>query len=132
MQLVELDFKINDIVEGKVLRIKPFGAIVQLPNQKQGLVHISHVSQKFIQDINEHVKVDDVVKVKILEMDIPNNKISLSMKDAMPREPKPQKTFTTNKEQPATIPNTFEDIMSGWLKDSNDKQATLNKRAKRR
>lgn len=127
MQLVETDFKINDIVEGKVVKIKPFGAIVQLPNQKNGLVHISHLSSKFIQDINEFVKIDDIVKVKILEMDLQNNKIALSMKEALPKEPKVQKQHNPNNQS-----NSFEDIMSGWLKDSNDKQATLNKRAKRR
>ncbi len=128
MQTTDSEFKLNDIVEGVVTRILPYGLIVSLPNKKQGLVHISQVSHKFIQDINEHITINDIVKVKIIELDLENNKISLSIKDATPKvEPK----ATIEKPQKQSS-NGFEDIMSSWLKDSNEKHAALNKRAKRR
>ncbi len=128
MQVLESELKVNDIVEGKVVKVKPFGAIVSLPNDKHGLVHISHVRSMFVSVINDSIKIDDVVKVKILDIDMSNNKIGLSIKDALPKPKKPQQL----KSQPKPSTSSFEDIMSGWLKDSNDKQATLNKRAKRR
>ena len=59
--------EVGSIVEGKVVRVKPFGAIVSLGNT-QGLVHISQVANSFVQDINDHVKVGDMVKVKVLSM----------------------------------------------------------------
>ncbi len=128
MHTIDSELKLNDIVEGVVTRILPYGLIVSLPNQKQGLVHISQVSHKFIQDINEHISLNETVKVKIIELDLENNKISLSIKDAIPKvETKP--TFEKPSKQNS---NGFEDIMSSWLKDSNEKQAALNKRAKRR
>ncbi len=130
MQILESELKVNDIVEGKVVKVKPFGAIISLPNEKHGLVHISHISSKFVSDINDSIKIDDVVKVKILDIDMSNNKIGLSIKDALPKPQKPQQLKSQPK--PSSSPSSFEDIMSGWLKDSNDKQATLNKRAKRR
>ena len=60
--------EVGSIVEGKVVRVKPFGAIVSLGNT-QGLVHISQVANSFVQDINDHVKVGDMVKVKVLSID---------------------------------------------------------------
>ena len=70
--------EVGSIVEGKVVRIKPFGAIVSLGEQVQGLVHISQVANTFVQDINDHVKVGDIVKVKVLSIDPETNKIALS------------------------------------------------------
>ena len=71
--------EVGSIVEGKVVRVKPFGAIVSLGNT-QGLVHISQVANSFVQDINDHVKVGDMVKVKVLSID----EIIASLKDGDP------------------------------------------------
>ena len=73
----ENKFEVGSIVEGKVLKLKPFGAIVELDSSTQGLVHISQVANGFVQDINEHLKEGDVVKVKVINIDSENNKISL-------------------------------------------------------
>ena len=61
--------EVGSIVEGKVIRVKPFGAIVSIGEQAQGLVHISQVANSFVQDINDHVKVGDTVTVKVLSVD---------------------------------------------------------------
>ncbi|MGL4790545.1 MAG: S1 RNA-binding domain-containing protein, partial [Anaerotignaceae bacterium] len=50
---------VGNIVEGKVIKITPFGAIVAIDGGGQGLVHISQIANSFVQDINEHLKVDD-------------------------------------------------------------------------
>lgn len=123
--------EIGSILEGSVIRLKPFGAIVSLPDNKQGLVHISHVSSKFIEKIEDHVSVGDVVKVKVIGIDDETKKISLSIKEAMPQE---KKAFTPKPklQKAPQAPVTFEDKLSDWLKDSTEKQATLNKRSKRR
>ena len=68
----------GSVVEGKVVRIKPFGAIVQLEGGAQGLVHISQIANGFVQDINDHVAVGDTVKVKVMSVDEENKKIALS------------------------------------------------------
>ena len=73
--------QVGTIVEGKVLRIKPFGAIVSLGDKTQGLVHISQVANSFVQDINEHVSVGDIVKVKVIKIDMERKKVALSMKN---------------------------------------------------
>ncbi len=85
---------IGNIYDGKVTRVKPFGALVSLPSGQQGLVHISHISNKFIENIDEHIKVDDEVKVKLLAIEEDGKKISLSIKETVEKQnfkPKPQK-----------------------------------------
>ncbi|MGL4799318.1 MAG: CvfD/Ygs/GSP13 family RNA-binding post-transcriptional regulator [Cellulosilyticaceae bacterium] len=117
-------FQVGQIIEGTVTGVKPFGAFVALDETTQGLVHISHVTHGFLENINEAVKVGDKVKVKILSIDGEKGKISLSMKNAKPSQSKPPK-----KENPV---EDFENLMKGFLKDSNDRQADLNKRLNNR
>lgn len=146
--------QVGNIVEGKVLRIKPFGAIVSLGDKVQGLVHISQIANNFVQDINEHIAVGDVVKVKVLSVDEASNKISLSIREALPsttKNTKPsnfEKKFRTKEHKsnyenrtirpaddyfkPQSAPSDFEDKMKDWLKQSNERQAGLNKRANKR
>lgn len=129
------ELEVGSVIEGTVVKVKPFGAIVLLPNKKQGLLHISHVSSKFIEDINDFVSAGDVVKVKVLTYDKENNKISLSMKEVeadnvdVEVEVKPR-IFEPKKKTKELV--TFEDKFNNWLKDSNEKQASINKRNKRR
>lgn len=143
--------EVGSIVEGKVVRVKPFGAIVSIGEQTQGLVHISQVANSFVQDINDHVKVGDTVKVKVLSIDEETKKIALSIKEALPKEeraprgekpfkqhrqPQEQKTINPAEEyfKPQTInPNAdFEEKMREWMKQSNERQTSLNKRANKR
>ena len=56
---------VGSIVEGKVVRIKDFGAIVALGDGKQGLVHISEVANSYVKDINEHLKVNEIGRAHV-------------------------------------------------------------------
>ena len=138
---------VGSIVEGKVIKIAPFGAIVALEGGKQGWVHISQVANTFVQDINDHLKVDDVVKVKVLSIDPETHRISLSIRAALPKPERPERTDRPKKEgfkprenrnnhdrgdAPQAPLNDFEEKMKEFLKQSNDKMATLNKRANKR
>jgi len=139
------NLEVGSIVIGKVIKIKPFGAIVALPGNLQGLVHISHISKSFVQNITDHIDVGDTVKVKVLLIDTANNKISLSIKDARepgdePEKPQPaQGGFKDSRsrmgwdpQQPPAQPATFEEKLKEWQKISNERHAGLNKRNKRR
>ena len=126
--------EINSIVEGEVIRIKPFGAIVLLPDNRQGLVHISHISSKYVQNITDYVNVGDAVTVKVLSIEAETGKISLSMKDAEPPKPVERPAYEPdfNRGGFGGQPNSFEDKFKDWLKSANERQAGLNKRNKRR
>ena len=130
------NLSVNALIEGKVVRIKPFGAIIALDGGRQGLVHISHVSDKFVQDICDYVNVGDVVKVKVLSMDETGEKIALSMKEAGPHEPAPRPPRVSffdepDSRQPKDL-TTFEDKFKDWVRSANERQATISKRKKRK
>ncbi|WP_100405278.1 S1 domain-containing post-transcriptional regulator GSP13 [Bacillus solitudinis] len=142
------NYEVGSIVEGKVTGIKPFGAFVAIDDQKQGLVHISEVAHGFVKDINDVLKVGDEVKVKIQSVEEGSGKISLSIRatqEAPERPARPSKPRSTGgyggggggnrkpqqQQQPQQGFNTLEDKLKEWLKQSNEIQADLNKRAKK-
>ena len=63
-----------------VTNVANFGAFVDIGVHQDGLVHISMLSQQFVKDPREVVKAGDIVRVKVLEVDIPRQRISLSMR----------------------------------------------------
>ena len=67
-------------LEGTVSNVAEFGAFVDLGVHQDGLVHVSQLSNKFVKDAREVVKTGDVVKVKVLEVDLARKRISLTMK----------------------------------------------------
>jgi uncharacterized protein len=79
------DLKPGMMLEGTVSNVAAFGAFVDLGVHQDGLIHVSQLSNKFISDAREVVKTGDIVKVKVLEVDVARQRISLSMKtDASP------------------------------------------------
>lgn len=134
-----MSLEIGAIVEGEVTGITNFGAFIQLPEGKVGLVHISEVSNAYVKDINDFLKKHDKVKVKLLTID-GNGKIALSIKQAeapAPAQPKPVRPFVENKERrgfshqqgngKSSMPLSFEDKLSKFLKDSDDRMLDLRR-----
>lgn len=79
------DLQPGMVLEGTVSNVAQFGAFVDLGVHQDGLVHVSQLSNKFVNDAREVVKTGDIVKVKVLEVDLPRKRISLTMKlDASP------------------------------------------------
>jgi protein Tex len=79
------DLKPGMLLEGTVSNVAAFGAFVDLGVHQDGLIHVSQLSHKFISDAREVVKTGDIVKVKVLEVDLQRQRVSLTMKlDAAP------------------------------------------------
>lgn len=74
------DLQPGMVLEGTVSNVAAFGAFVDLGVHQDGLVHVSQLSHKFVNDAREVVKAGDIVKVKVLEVDLVRNRISLTMK----------------------------------------------------
>jgi len=72
------DVEIGEVYEGAVKDIVDFGAFVELLPGKDGLLHVSEISQEYVENVRDYLKVGDVVKVKVI--DVKNGKISLSKK----------------------------------------------------
>ena len=89
------DLQPGMLLEGTVSNVAQFGAFVDLGVHQDGLIHVSQLSSKFVNDAREVVKTGDIVKVKVLEVDLARQRISLTMKlDAQPtRGPKQDNSF---------------------------------------
>ena len=116
----------GNIVEGTVVNITNFGAFIEVEG-KTGLVHISEVADSYVKDIREHLSEQDKVKVKVISID-DNGKISLSIKQAniQKKSAKPAEIDwkSSEKKKPA---GNFEDIMSKFLKDSEERMQDVKK-----
>jgi len=79
------DLKTGMLLEGTVSNVAQFGAFIDLGVHQDGLVHVSQLSNKFITDAREVVKTGDIVKVRVVEVDLARKRIALTMKlDAKP------------------------------------------------
>jgi protein Tex len=81
------------ILEGVVTNVAAFGAFVDIGVHQDGLVHVSAMSQRFIKDPREVVKPGDVVRVKVLDVDVPRKRISLTLRleDQHEQQPKAER-----------------------------------------
>jgi uncharacterized protein len=81
------DLREGMVLEGTVSNVAAFGAFVDLGVHQDGLVHVSQLASRFVKDAREVVKTGDIVKVKVMEVDVARKRIGLSMKlgDAAPR-----------------------------------------------
>ena len=108
------DLKPGMMLEGTVTNVAAFGAFVDIGVHQDGLVHVSQLADRFIKDPHEVVKAGDVVKVRVVEVDVPRKRIGLSMRkdggeapaprNNAQRDPRPAKNFTPQRkqEQPST------------------------------
>ncbi|MDP4095043.1 MAG: S1 RNA-binding domain-containing protein [Bacillota bacterium] len=120
--------EVGKVVEGKVSGITNFGAFIQLPGGKTGLVHISEIAEEYVKDINSHLKENQTVKVKVLSVDA-NGKINLSIKKALNPNPAPRfnrpADFDWNRGNNDKM--SFEDMLAKFQKDSEEKMHDLKK-----
>ncbi|HHW10372.1 MAG TPA: 30S ribosomal protein S1 [Firmicutes bacterium] len=81
-------YVVGEIVEGEVTRVVDFGAFVKLEDGIEGLVHISQMAEQHVTNPNEVVKPGDKVQVKIVSLDERARRIGLSIREALPKQPK--------------------------------------------
>ena len=83
------DLKPGMVLEGMVTNVAAFGAFVDVGVHQDGLVHVSAMSKTFVKDPRDLVKPGDVVRVKVLDVDVPRNRIGLTLRLDDPASPKP-------------------------------------------
>lgn len=110
--------EVGSRLQGKVTGITNFGAFVELEEGVTGLVHISEVDHAYVKDINDFLKVNDVVTVKVLKVE-PNGKIALSIRQAQ--------DDTRERGSRKKNDRGFEDKLSRFLKDSEERLSTLRR-----
>lgn len=122
----------GSIVEGKVTRITNFGAFVELEEGKVGLIHISEVAEVYVNDVRDFLSEGDAVQVKVVSIE--GNKIALSLKQAKPKPPEAEnQSFKQNRrgdfrKPPRQLSASFEDKLSKFLKDSDERLTDLKRK----
>lgn len=115
--------EVGSKTEGKVTGITNFGAFVDLGDNQSGMVHISEIADSYVKDIHDVLKVGDTVKVLVLNDK--NGKIALSIKQATAK-PRPSHHHD-RKPKPQHHVESFDDMMSGFMKQSEERLSTLRK-----
>jgi len=120
--------EVGKIVEGKVSGITNFGAFIQLPDGKTGLVHISEVAEEYVKDINAHIKENQILKVRVISVDN-NGKISLSIKKAVEHPPvvRTSRPVEVDWNKGGAENLSFEERLTKFMKDSDEKMHDLKK-----
>ena len=127
-----MQFEVGTILEGKVTGITKFGAFVELPGGKTGMVHISEVSTGFVKEITDYLQENQIVKVKVIEID-QNGRINLSIKRLLDQPQQSSRRAPARRGnvgwQPKQVvqPVTFEEMMSKFKADSDDKMSSLRR-----
>jgi S1 RNA binding domain protein len=112
-----MSLKAGAIVDGTVKTITSFGAFIDLGDGLTGLVHISEISDDYVKTVTDYLEEQQKVKVKILSIDEENKKITLSIK----------KAESFQKIQPKQADLSFEDRLSKFLKDSEERQTSVKR-----
>ena len=135
-----LAIEVGSIVEGVVTGITNFGAFVELPEGKTGLIHISEVADVYVNDVHDFLRERDTVKVKVLTVD-DRGKIGLSIKALQdktavsaqsaaaparpPRPPRDPRRTAASRQMGSP---SFEDKLSRFLKDSDERLTDLRRK----
>ncbi|MCL2499727.1 MAG: S1 RNA-binding domain-containing protein [Defluviitaleaceae bacterium] len=142
--MAESAVTVGNIYTGTVLKIKPFGAIVSLPGGVPGLVHISQITNGYVQNVADVLNVGDEVDVRVVSYEEASGKISLSMKDVPQSshyggyddEEDEEGEHNYRYDAPPVITAaqaaSFEEKFKSWQKISNERIAGINRRNKRR
>ena len=105
MNKTQAVLKVGDITDGEVYKITKFGAFVKLPLGGKGLIHISQVSDSFVENISEHLKIGDKVRARIVAINGLKIDLTLKLKEYTSSYPK-DKDFRSS---------DFEEKLKGYL-----------------
>lgn len=113
----------GSIVEGTVVKITNYGAFVELPDGRSGLVHIREIADTYVKDVHDYLKEQEKVKVKVLGVN-DRGKLDLSVKQALSPEERVARVRAKA---------SFEEKMKAFLKESEERLLDLkrNTEAKR-
>jgi small subunit ribosomal protein S1 len=100
----ERKYQAGEVIEGQVTKLVPFGAFVRVAAGIEGLVHISELSNEHVDTPESVLNVGDQVRVKVIEVDVPRRRISLSMRQVGDQLPTSQPEFEAEEPPPAPAP----------------------------
>lgn len=131
-----MSIEVGSKLSGKITGITHFGAFVLLPGGVTGLVHISEVSNEYVKDIRDHLQINQEVMVKVINVDS-DGKIGLSIRQADDSAPAVRPTGNSGNSGSRPRQNqvnrmSFEDKMSRFMKDSEERLQALRRSESKR
>jgi len=114
----------GQIIEGKVTGITKYGAFVSIDGETSGMIHISEIAAGFINDISELLQINQTVKAIVLGVN-ENGRLALSIKQVNRAESSGTEKNTNTNTKGNTYNNSFEDMMSRFKKESDEKISGL-------
>jgi uncharacterized protein len=127
---------LGSIMEGTVSNVTNFGAFVDLGVHQDGLVHISALAHQYVKDPHDIVKAGDIVKVKVMQIDVPRKRIGLSMRlsdelptqDDQPKVHKPRPNVNVAAQEPArAAPAQSQQLLGSMAQKLKEAQSRLKK-----
>ena len=127
---------LGSIMEGTVSNVTNFGAFVDLGVHQDGLVHISALAHQYVKDPHDIVKAGDIVKVKVMQIDVPRKRIGLSMRlsdelptqDDQPKVHKPRPNVNVVAQEPArAAPAQSQQLLGSMAQKLKEAQSRLKK-----
>jgi uncharacterized protein len=127
---------LGSIMEGTVSNVTNFGAFVDLGVHQDGLVHISALAHQYVKDPHDIVKAGDIVKVKVMQIDVPRKRIGLSMRlsdelptqDDQPKVHKPRPNVNVAPQEPArAAPAQSQQLLGSMAQKLKEAQSRLKK-----
>lgn len=142
-----MTLSVGDIVSGKVVNITKFGAFIEIEGGQNGLVHISEISNDYVENVADVLQKGQEVKAKVLSNE--NGKLSLSIKQTLPKKEftkqkdfsRPKKDFSRSQskraytwegEKSSSEDLSFEDKISRFLKESTERMDQMKFKENRR
>lgn len=119
---IEEKYKVGSVIEGKVVNLVNFGAFVEIEPGVEGLVHISQISKEHIPSPDSVLKVGDIVKVKIMDINAKDKKISLSIKEALDEKPIEDQAYKVTNESGVTIGEMVGNVFEQKQNDGDEKK----------
>lgn len=115
-----MNYKIGQVIKGKITGIQPYGAFVSLDDQTQGLIHVSEIQAGYTKNIHQYLNVGETVKVQIIDIDEYTEKISLSLRTLMDHPAPPplhRKRYFTNRNKHIGF-RSLAEKMPIWTKET--------------
>lgn len=121
-----MQLEVGKIYEGKVTGITKFGAFVELDKDTTGMVHISEVANTFVSEIKDFLQEGQTVKVKVLSLG-EDNKISLSIKKALPAPPRKPREGGFNNQRGGQNRQNFQSRPGGYQSQNAPRKKSFDK-----
>lgn len=110
--------EVDAVIDGVVQRITPYGAFIQLPGGKLGLIHISEIDRNYVKDVHDHLREGDTIQAKILAIK-EDGKIDLSIKALQDPQPRMERRRGNDP--------GFEQMLRKFLRSSEERQVDVKR-----